>query len=216
MAAHRRTNREIEVKLRISNVEDALHNLRNIGARFESRVLERNTLFDTPDSALRNSGRLLRIRIETIAPRNPQAPLNPPRTSAVSRTVLTAKAPAPPKSATAPQYKEKFERELVVSNPARWRQIFTDLRLRPSFRYEKFRTTLHIPHLDLVLDLDETPAGVFLELEGAPRAIDQAARALGFSPSDYYRGTYWDVFASDCRRRGRTPRNMLFRSRKSR
>jgi adenylate cyclase class IV len=216
MAAHHRTNREIEVKLRISNVEDALRNLRNIGARFESRVLERNTLFDTPDSALRNSGRLLRIRIETIAPRNPKAPLDPPRTSAVSRTVLTAKAPSPTKSATAPRYKERGERELVVRNPVRWRQVFAALGLRPSFRYEKFRTTLRIPRLDLVLDLDETPAGVFLELEGAPRAIDQAARALGFSPSDYYRGTYWDVYAADCRRRARTPRNMLFPSRKSR
>jgi adenylate cyclase class IV len=130
--------------------------------------------------------------------------------------VLTAKAPLPAKSATARRYKEKFERELVVRNPARWHQVFSGLGLRPGFCYEKFRTTLRIPRLDLVLDLDETPAGVFLELEGAPRAIDQAAHALGFSPSDYYRGTYLDVYAADCRRRGRTPRNMLFRSRKSR
>jgi len=216
MAGHRRTNREIEVKLRIADVDEALRNLRNIGAKSESRVLERNTLFDTPESALRCSGRLLRIRIETIAPRNPKGRLNPPRSNTVSRAVLTAKAPAPSKSAAASHYKEKFERELVVRNPSRWRQVFFDLGLRPSFRYEKFRTTLRIPRLDLVLDLDETPAGVFLELEGAPRAIDQTARALGFSPSVYYRGTYWDVYAADCRRRGRTPRNMLFRSRKSR
>jgi len=216
MAALRRTNREIEVKLRISDVDEVLRNLKKIGARFESRVLERNSLFDTPDSAFRGSGRLLRIRTETIAPRNPNSSLAPPRANSVSRTVLTAKAPAPAKSAAASRYKEKLERELVVRNPARWLQVFSDLGLRPGFRYEKFRTTLRIPGLALILDLDETPAGVFLELEGSPRAIDKAARALGFSPSDYYRGTYWDVYAADCRRHGRTLRNMVFHSRKSR
>jgi adenylate cyclase class IV len=57
MAALRRTNREIEVKLRISDVDEVLRNLKKIGARFESRVLERNTLFDTPDSAFLSRGR---------------------------------------------------------------------------------------------------------------------------------------------------------------
>jgi hypothetical protein len=58
--------------------------------------------------------------------------------------------------------------------------------------------------------LDETPAGNFLELEGTARSIDRAAKALGFARREYFRGTYWDVYASDCRRKGIRPRNMLF------
>jgi hypothetical protein len=51
---------------------------------------------------------------------------------------------------------------------------------------------------------------VFLELEGQPKAIDRVARALRYTPADYIRGTYWDVYAADCHRRGREPKNMVF------
>ncbi|MGA8145911.1 MAG: class IV adenylate cyclase [Candidatus Acidiferrales bacterium] len=207
MPAHRHTNREIEVKLRVPDVEIILCELRNLGATCKSRVLERNTLYDTPDSAFRKRGALLRIRIETPAPRSGE-----PAAGQAGRTILTSKAPARPRSPNDRRYKEKLERELVVSNsPSRWHQIFRALGLRPAFRYEKYRTTFRLRSLpNLAFDLDETPAGTFLELEGAPKFIDRAARALGFAPRDYYRGTYWDVYAADCRRRGRTPRNMVF------
>jgi adenylate cyclase class 2 len=82
--------------------------------------------------------------------------------------------------------------------------------LRPGFRYEKYRSTFRLPGLHL--DLDETPAGVFLELEGSPSAIDRTAKALGYAPRDFVRTTYWDIYAADCRRRGCTPRNMVFRT----
>jgi adenylate cyclase class 2 len=84
------------------------------------------------------------------------------------------------------------------------------LGLRPGFRYEKYRSTFRLPGLHL--DLDETPIGVFLELEGSPSAIDRTARALGYAPRDFIRATYYDLYAADCRRHGRIPRNMLFRT----
>ncbi len=207
--ANRSTNREIEVKLRVTEVRRILLALHGLGARYGGRVLERNTLYDTPDSALRSRGRLLRVRLETAAPTphsESQAhqlkPKIPP-----TRTVITAKAPTRP-TAGLFRYKEKLERELVVTRMRPWYQIMRRLGLRPTFRYEKFRTTFRLH--GLALELDETPAGVFLELEGQPLAIDRAARALGFTPRDYYRGTYWDVYAAECRRLGRSPRNMLF------
>ena len=85
--------------------------------------------------------------------------------------------------------------------------------LRPHI--EKFRTRFRLCplHLDpLHLDLDETPVGNFLELEGSPRQIDRAARALGYRPADYLRATYWDLYAAHARRRGKIPRHMLFRA----
>ena len=64
--------------------------------------------------------------------------------------------------------------------------------------------------LDQTLVLDETPIGTFVELEGPGSAIDQAARALGFSPRDYVLKNYLVLYVDDCKRRNLQPSNMLF------
>ena len=189
-----------------------LRKLKNLGARYESRVLERNTLYDTPDSDFRSRGALLRIRAETGKPRaGVQAP-NPARRFATHRTILTSKAPATLRSARDRCYKEKLERELVVpGSPTHWDRKLRSLGLRRGFRYDKIRSTFRLRRFPgLAIELDETPVGTFLELEGLPHAIDRVAHALGYSSRDYYRGSYWDVYLADCRRRGMTPRNMVF------
>jgi adenylate cyclase class 2 len=209
VAPRRKTNREIEIKLGVSDVTAVLSKLAAIGAVSQGRVLERNTLYDTPQSDLRGRGRLLRLRIEKPAPN--KGPAARPQ-----RAVLTAKAPPEPRGAgwrSRPQksrYKERAERELVVADPRFFRAALKSLGFRPGFRYEKYRTTLIIPSVPLVLDLDETPFGVFLELEGAPASIDRVARLLGYASGDYFRGTYWDLYVKDCRQHGRRPGNMVF------
>src|SRR5579862_4447640 len=77
------------------------------------------------------------------------------------------------------------------------------LGFRPGFRYEKYRTSFRLNSLHI--DLDETPIGTFLELEGSHAAINRTARTLGFRPRDYLRSTYWTLYAADCRRRHRKP-----------
>jgi len=52
------------------------------------------------------------------------------------------------------------------------------------FRYEKYRTTFRLPDSNawangLLIELDETPIGTFVELEGPAAAIDRAAEELG-------------------------------------
>jgi adenylate cyclase class 2 len=106
------------------------------------------------------------------------------------------------------RFKEKLERERIVRDLGRWPAILRALGLRPGFRYEKYRSEFRLPGVHVYLD--ETPVGNFLELEGATQAIDRAARALGFKHREYLRGTYWDVYAADCRRGGLRPRNMVF------
>jgi adenylate cyclase, class 2 len=207
------TPTETEIKLRITDLPGILKKLKIIGAESHGRVLERNTLFDTTDSDFRRAGRLLRVRIETPAAARGQA-------AGRRSAVLTAKAPvsAPThqqkSNHSTSRYKERAESELILHNPDSFVRSLHALGLRPSFRYEKFRTSFRLRGLHL--DLDETPVGVILELEGQPQAIDRAAQALGFSPADYLRATYWDLYAADCRRRGVTPKNMLLPTRKSR
>ena len=139
------------------------------------RLREQNILYDTPQSHLRRRKMLLRLRIET--PANHHAPANP----AKERVILTSKAPPQPQRNNRPsRYKIRAEREQVASISSRqYAKALTSLGFRPAFRYDKFRTTFRLQ--DLHLDLDETPAGVYLELEGTPKAIDRAAKALGFA-----------------------------------
>jgi len=200
-----RAHRETEIKLRIPNIAALVRNLRHVQARCLGRVLEHNTLFDTPDSDMRRRGRLLRVRVETPA----RSLLIP---AGRRRAWITSKAPVA--ALGRPLYKEKLESECQIDAGRDWIAAFRPLGLRPGFQYEKFRTSFQLGSLHL--DLDETPVGTFLEIEGAPQAIDRLARALGFSSRDYVRGTYWDLYAADCRRRRRIPRNMLFHAKKDR
>jgi adenylate cyclase, class 2 len=199
------TNREIEVKLPVADIPALLRDLKRLGATNRGRALEQNTLYDTPQSDFRRRRWLLRVRTETPA-RSPFSAAGP------RRSLLTFKSSSPPDprkiAANARRYKDKLERETVLAQPARWPAMLRSLGLRSTFRYEKYRTEFRLGALHV--SLDETPVGVFLELEGAMPAIDKVASALNFSPSDYIRATYWDLYAADCRRRGRTPRNMLF------
>ena len=201
MPVRRPTARETEIKLRIADVNSLRRALHRLGATSRGRVLERNALYDTPEGDLRRRGRLLRLRIET--PAGLPGIRGGPR-----RAVITAKASV--KSAPGSRYKEKLEREREAPLPRRWPGILRALGMQPAFRYEKYRTAYRLPGLHL--DLDETPVGDFLEIEGSPRAINHAARAMGFSLRDYIRGTYWDLYAAECRRRGRFPGNMLLQA----
>lgn len=202
----RPTNCEIEIKLPVSDVSRLICDLRGLNAIPHGRVFEQNTLYDTPDSDLRRAGRLLRIRVETPA----RASF---ATAGVGRVIVTSKASPAAKSSAKPRYKEKLERELVIERPRKWSRILISLGFQPGFRYEKFRTVFRLP--DIHLDLDETPAGTFLELEGAPKAIDRVAQLLDYSPRDYLRVSYWGIYVFDCRRRGVPPTNMMFNKKKN-
>lgn len=206
---------EVEIKLRVPDIRALKKILKRLRAReIAPRAHERNTLYDTPDQSLRRGGRLLRIRTErvTVKPtrKQPQGDL---------AAVLTYKAPVrrpsggttPTASGSRRRFKITEESEVRVNSVDRADQILRGLGLRPTFRYEKYRTTYLLPGIrKLKVELDETPVGNFLELEGPPPAIDRAAFLLGYGPLDYIRETYGALYLADCRRRGRKPGHMLF------
>ena len=157
---------------------------------------------------------MIRIRTEQPAPgaNRKQRPLP-------AEAKLTYKGPAggkrDPSSTTRrprkSRYKVREELELSVSDHDQMRQILGALRLRPSFRYEKFRTTYALRGLrNLKIEFDETPIGTFLELEGSPSAINRAAELLGYPHSQYITKTYGDLYVAHMRRKGRRPSDMLF------
>jgi adenylate cyclase, class 2 len=192
-------NQEIEIKLPIEDIAALRGKLRKLHAKAAARVFERNDLYDTPRDDLRSTGRLLRIRVETPSPGKTASP--PQSVSAKSLAVLTYKAPIEGvmDPATPRRYKQREELEINFHPAGNLEPILRALGFRPGFRYEKFRTQFTLPKLKgLHLDLDETPIGNYLELEGPPAAIDRAAKLLGFSAQDYITATYWDLYVAHC------------------
>ncbi|PYU78285.1 MAG: hypothetical protein DMG51_19030 [Acidobacteria bacterium] len=218
--------RETEIKLRISNVPAFHRALKRIGARLAgpgtSKVHEENVIFDTPQGGLAKHGQLLRIRTET-----PEVRGKPKTTGPQQRVVLTFKQPmvqpagAETGSASSGSYKVRDEIEVEVAEGGNLTRIFEGLGMSGWFRYEKCRTTFRLPAskawaLGLLIELDETPIGTFVELEGPAAAIDRAAAELGFSKHDYLSKNYLRLYMEECRRKGVQPSHMVFPNRKKR
>jgi adenylate cyclase, class 2 len=211
---------EIEIKLKISDPHSLSAGLKRLGARLvgrgTGRVHEWNVIFDTPDGALAKHGRLLRIRTETPELKSKKSGKAP-----AQRVLLTFKRPV---AATSPasgsaqnnhRHKVREEFELEIANSAALTKIFEGLGMRGWFRYEKLRTTFRLPATahwakGLLIELDETPIGTFVELEGPSAAIDRAAQALGFTSRDYVVMNYLSLYVEDCRRQGKEPKDMVF------
>jgi adenylate cyclase class 2 len=231
---------ETEIKLKIRDLKAFQRILKRLGAKpvgsSTGRVHEENQIFDTPDGGLAKHGQLLRLRTETVAappqkksPKtkktkksrkaNPSASAN---SSTPTRQILTFKRPTAQQTAAHTSrypsfgsHKVRDEIEAQVTDSANLVKIFEGLGMRGWFRYEKYRTTYQLPAArswarDLLIEIDETPIGIFVELEGPPAAIDRAAVELGYSKRDYILTNYLALYAEDCRRKGQQPQNMLF------
>jgi adenylate cyclase class 2 len=227
---------ETEIKLKIRDLKAFQHILKRLGAKpvgsSTGRVHEENLIFDTPDGGLAKHGQLLRLRTETaVSPSKKStktkksrkaSPATSSKSSMPTRQILTFKRPTA-QQATAPSgrypsfgsHKVRDEIEAQVTDTANLVKIFEGLGMRGWFRYEKYRTTYKLPATkswarDLLIEVDETPIGTFVELEGPPAAIDRAAAELGYSKRDYILTNYLALYAEDCRRKGEQPQNMLF------
>ena len=211
---------EIEIKLAIRDGKALLRALKRLRVKPANpkapRVHEMNLIFDTPDGGLAKHGQLLRIRTETPAPAKKGA-----RSKVARRTLLTFKSP-PEELAIGDvghvgdrRHKVREEIETELTDGATIQRIFEGLGLRGWFRYEKYRTTYVLPGRygwakGLLIEVDETPIGVFVELEGAAGAIDRAAKELGYSARDYVLKNYLVLYVEECKRRGESPKDMLF------
>jgi adenylate cyclase, class 2 len=198
----KKSNTEIEVKVRIGDRRVFMRQLERLKAKMtRARVHEMNTLYDTHDGELARHGQMLRVRVESPAGRAHSAGRG--REFAKQRSapsaLLTFKGPVNGAKASEPErYKIREEHEVRISDPEEMPKIFEALGLRPCFRYEKFRSVFRLPGTKrLKVTLDETPIGLFAELEGARGDIDRAAELLGFGRSDYINKSYGELFVEE-------------------
>jgi adenylate cyclase class 2 len=177
---------EREVKLRFGSPEAARAAIIDAGATpLRGRRLQEDCLLDAADNLLMRRRSALRVRMEP------------------GRSLLTFKGPM-----QASTMKVREELETVVGDATLMLQILEALGFHVWFRYQKYREEFAIE--DVVVAIDETPIGTFVELEGGEQGIAALASALGRAPSDYLLESYRTLFVRHREERGLPPTDMLF------
>jgi len=158
---------EIEVKIKVEDPLKVREKILELGATLaKERHFETNTLFDFPSASLFSKKQALRLR------------------TAGKKYYLTFKG-TPRKSR---KFKIREEYETELKNGKDGEKILQNLGLQPTLSYSKHRTTFR--HRKLKLCLDETAAGVFLELEGKQSDIVRFAGSLGYSKKEFIKEDY--------------------------
>jgi adenylate cyclase, class 2 len=177
---------EREIKLRFESADEARDRILSIGATpLRGRRLQEDCLLDTEDDLLFTRRCVLRVRNEN------------------GKSLLTFKGPVQPGP-----MKLREEHETVVADGDTLLRILEELGLHIWFRYEKYREEFAAE--DVIIAIDETPVGTFVEIEGGEEYIHQFAAALGKTPQDYITDSYRTLFLQHRNTLGLRGDDMLF------
>lgn len=161
---------EQEIKLRYDRAEDARAAVLAAGAvPCRARRLQDDRLYDTVDGSLVRERSTLRVRTDG------------------TDSVLTYKGPVQPGPV-----KTREELETEARDGRMLHLILTRLGFQPWFRYQKYREEFR--RGDLVIAIDETPIGTFVEIEGDEAGIVAMASDLGKGASDFILDSYYRLF----------------------
>lgn len=173
---------EREIKLRFSSADEARAAVIAAGGTpLHGRRLQEDVLLDNESEDLRRRRCVLRVRTEN------------------GKSRLTFKGPVQPAA-----MKLREEVETVVGDGEVLLRVLHEIGLHEWFRYEKYRE--EFSHEDVIVAIDETPVGIFVEIEGTEDGIAAMAEALGRGPSDYVLDSYRGLFLLS----GRSGRDMVF------
>lgn len=151
-------NKEIEAKFYLTDLEAYKCRLDIEGAHLiQSKIHEYNLSFDTPNFALLRKDCILRLRRDTV-------------------TKLTYKGTSDLSSGVT----VRQEIEIIVDSFDNAKLFLESLGYCIHWVYEKYRTTYS--HKKLVITIDETPIGIFTEIEGkSMKEIRRTAERLGLN-----------------------------------
>lgn len=177
---------EREVKLRFADPEEARVAILAAGATpLHGRRLQEDCLLDTADGALRRRRCALRVRMEGCKSR------------------ITFKGPVEPSI-----MKLREELETVVGDGEVLLRILEEVGYTVWFRYQKYRE--EFSREEVIVAVDETPLGTFVEIEGTEHGITAMAEALGRTAADYVVDSYRTLFIRHCQEHGLTVADMVF------
>ena len=179
---------EREIKLRVGSASGARATIVGAGGTLlRERRLQADSILDQPDNTLSNARCALRVRVEP------------------DRCFLTYKGQPQPS-----RMKLREELETGVDNPLVLFALLERLGFTVCFRYEKYREEFALG--DVVVAIDETPVGTFIEIEGSDEGIIHAAATLGYDPQQFIVASYRSLFEQQCLADGVAPGNMVFES----
>ena len=181
---------ETEIKFRVDDRAGLEERLTELGFHLVTpRSFESNTLYDTPDRGLRQRRELVRIR------------------SYAGRWVLTHKR-VPDSGIGEDRHKHRVETETEVADGHALAEVLRSAGLEPVFRYEKWRTEWADSEGHCVVD--ETPVGIYAELEGSPEWIDRRCNELGIAPEERLTLSYGRLFDRWREQTGSTAQDLTF------
>jgi adenylate cyclase class 2 len=181
---------EIELKFPVPDIRSLRLSAASLGFRLVTeRTFEANTLYDTADRQLRIRKQILRLR------------------QYGERATVTHKRQASANDEDV-RYKTRIETESQVEDAAALAEIFAQLGYAPVFRYEKFRTEWEMEPGHLVLD--ETPIGVWAELEGPTDWIDEMIISLAVDANSCSTDSYGKLFLRWKETTGSAAENLTF------
>jgi adenylate cyclase class 2 len=163
-----KSGREIEAKFHVQDLQAIRQRLLHLGAQqLQTRHLERNWNFDTPDRRLQKGRQVLRLRVDGCV-------------------ILTYKKQRQ-------VFEERTEIELVLDNPEAARHLLEGLGFEMVLVYEKQREVFEFKGLKVMLD--ELPFGDFVEIEGpALESLVEAAIKLNLVWEQRASSSYLSLF----------------------
>jgi adenylate cyclase class 2 len=168
---------ETEIKIPVGDLAAVRLNLEQGEATLVHGPLrESNALFDTNDGRLRTAGRALRVR--TVA----------------GRHLLTLKGPVTYRGAV----KTRDELEVEFADRRTVEEILQNLGYSVVVKYEKDREEWGLG--PAIINLDHTPMGNFVEIEGPSDSLFSTAAAMGLDPGAAVRDSYLALWATYRRR----------------
>lgn len=159
--------KEIEIKLKVENVDEIREKILSLGAVFVKKEGELDEYFDFEDEKLKKEGKAFRIRNK--------------------KTVCFKE------SLESSEKKVREETEVNIDDYDGFVKFLDLSKLKKDFVKEKVRETFKKNNLEITIDT-LPHIGIFLELEGPEKEIDEIAAKLGFSKKDYIKETYMDLF----------------------
>ncbi len=163
-------NLEIEVKFHLADPAAMHQRLLELGAEAQPKVFETNIRYDDNDQSLLRSGRLLRLRQDSVC-----------------RLTFKSK---PAEQDT--DYKIYNELEVEVQDFDTMNAILRALGYDTAQIYEKWRQSF--AYNDAIVCMDSMPYGEFLEIEGPKGAIREIARRLGLPWQERILSNYLAIF----------------------
>jgi adenylate cyclase, class 2 len=163
------------------------HALEASGGHLEQALtLEDNLVLDDLEGSLRTSGRLLRIRRWG------------------DQWTVTFKGVCSFRDGI----KSRPETETSLGDGSALLTMMAELGISPVRRYQKRRETWQCD--GVVVALDETPMGCFVELEGDPEHLADLAGHLGLDPGAAVSGTYLELWNRYRETHPEAPAEMVF------